>query len=555
MPVSPLAGHPLPPGQVVDLGRLIAAYTDRHPDPSDPAQRVSFVTSGHRGSSLTASFNEDHILAITEAICRLRKEQGIDGPLFVGCDTHGLSRPAFVSALSVLAAHGVATVISQNDEPVPTPAISHAILTHNRPPGGTSPPHQADGIVITPSHNPPDDGGFKYNPPTGGPADPALTRAIETLANRLIAEKLAGVRRIPFETALRAPCVSRRDFLSAYVDDLRNMIDFEAIAGSGIRIGIDPLGGASVHYWGRIAERYRLNLTVVRETVDPTFGFMPVDHDGKVRMDPSSPYAMAGLLTMASRFDISAACDPDSDRHGIVSPSAGLMNPNHYLAVLVSYLFSHRPGWSPSARVGKTLVSSRMIDRVAHALGRELVEVPVGFKWFVEGLLDGSLGFGGEESAGASFLRRDGTVWTTDKDGIVPSLCAAEMTAVKGKEPGVAYRELEDRFGPFHYRRVDAPADRAKKAAVGSVDPRALTVTQVGGDPVVRILSAAPGNGAPIGGLKVETEFGWFAVRPSGTEEIVKIYAESQKSPAHLELIVDSASAFMEEITKKAPRP
>ena len=555
MPVSPLAGRPLPPEQTVNISRLLEDYTARHPDLADPAQRVSFGTSGHRGSSFTASFNEDHILAITEAICRLRKEQGIDGPLFVGCDTHALSRPAFVSALSVLAAHNVTVVISQNDEPVPTPVISHAILTHNRPPGGAPPARLADGIVITPSHNPPEDGGFKYNPPTGGPADPALTRAIETLANRLIAEKLSGVLRIPFDKALASPSVSRRDFLSAYVNDLRHIIDFDKMAASGIRIGIDPLGGASVHYWGRIAERYGLNLTVVRETVDPTFAFMPVDHDGKVRMDPSSPYAMAGLLGMASRFDIAAACDTDSDRHGIVSPSAGLINPNHYLAVLISYLFSHRPGWPASARVGKTLVSSRMIDRVAEGLGRGLVEVPVGFKWFVEGLLEGSLGFGGEESAGASFLRHDGTVWTTDKDGIVPALCAAEMTAVTGVEPGAAYRELEGRYGSFYYKRVDAPADRAKKAAVGAVDPGALSVREVGGDKVERILSAAPGNGAPIGGLKVETEAGWFAVRPSGTEEIVKIYAESQKSPEHLEHLIDSASRFMEEIAKKARQP
>ena len=552
MPVSPLAGHPLPPEMTVNIGRLLGDYTALRPDPEDPAQRVSFGTSGHRGSSLTASFNEAHILAVTEAICRLRKEHGVDGPLFVGCDTHALSRPAFVSALSVLAAHGVTTVISQEDEPVPTPVISHAILTHNRPPGGSPPPHQADGIVITPSHNPPGDGGFKYNPPSGGPADPTLTRAIETLANRLIAENLAGVRTLPFEKAIAAPCVTRRDFLAAYVADLHNMIDFEKIAASRIRIGIDPLGGASVHYWARIAETYRLNLTVVRETLDPTFAFMPVDHDGKVRMDPSSPYAMAGLLEMASRFDIAAACDPDSDRHGIVSPSAGLMNPNHYLSVLISYLFSHRPGWPAAARVGKTLVSSRMIDCVAEGLGRKLVEVPVGFKWFVEGLLEGSLGFGGEESAGASFLRQDGTVWTTDKDGIVPALCAAEMTAVTGVEPGVAYKALEKRYGPFFYKRVDAPANRAQKAAVGAVDPGALALDRIGGDPVTRILSSAPGNGAPIGGLKVETKSGWFAVRPSGTEEIVKVYAESQKNPGHLDQILESASSFMEEVAKKA---
>ncbi|MHB8368853.1 MAG: phosphoglucomutase (alpha-D-glucose-1,6-bisphosphate-dependent) [Leptospirales bacterium] len=552
MPVSPLAGHPLPPGQTVDIPRLVTDFFALHPDSDNPAQQVSFGTSGHRGSASSASFNEDHILAVTEAICRLRKNRNIDGPLFVGCDTHALSRPAFAAALEVLAAHQVTTVISEGDEPTPTPAISHAILTANRPSSGAPPRGLADGIVITPSHNPPEDGGFKYNPPSGGPADPALTREIETLANKLIADKLSGVRRIPFAQALRAPTVSRRDFLSAYIADLQNVIDMEAIARSGVRIGIDPLGGASVHYWGRLAEKYGLALTVVRETVDPTFAFMPVDHDGKIRMDPSSPYAMAGLLKMASRYDIAAACDTDSDRHGIVSPSAGLMNPNHYLAVLVSYLFSHRPGWPKGAGVGKTLVSSRMIDRVADFLGRRLVEVPVGFKWFVDGLLDGSLGFGGEESAGASFLRRDGTVWTTDKDGIVPALAAAEMTAVTGIEPGRAYQELEERFGAFFYKRIDAVANSALKKAVGALTPEALSIDSVAGDRVLRVLTAAPGNGAPIGGLKVETEGGWFAVRPSGTEEIVKVYAESGKSPAHLEEILAEAQGIMEEVAKKA---
>ncbi len=541
MTISPLAGHLPPPSMIIDVPGLVTDFFTRKPDPDDPAQRVSFGTSGHRGSSLNASFNEDHILAVTQAVCLYRKGQGITGPLFVGADTHALSRPAFVTALSVLAANGVTAIVSDRDEPTPTPVISHAILTYNHPRDGGSPPAQADGIVMTPSHNPPQDGGFKYNPPTGGPAEPHATRWIEETANALLSQKLSGVRRIPFERAMESDTVHSCDYLSAYIADLGHVVDMEALRASGLRIGVDPLGGAGVHYWGRIAEEYGLNLTVVRETIDPTFSFMTVDWDGKIRMDPSSPWAMRSLVDMADRFDIAFGCDTDHDRHGIVSPRAGLMNPNHYLAVLASYLFSHRPEWAPGVRVGKTVVSSRMIDRVAESLGRPLLEVPVGFKWFVEGLLDGSVGMGGEESAGASFLRRNGKVWTTDKDAIVPGLCAAEIAAVTGREPGLLYEDLVSRFGPHYYRRVDSPADPGLRAALGKISPEKLRFATLAGDPVRRILTTAPGNGQPIGGIKVESDEGWFAARPSGTEEILKLYAESTRSEAHLAEILEEA--------------
>ncbi len=541
MSVSPLSGQAPPPSLIIDVSRLVTDFFARRPDPDNPAQRVSFGTSGHRGSAFEGTFNEDHILAVTQAVCLYRKTRGIEGPLFVGADTHALSRPAFVTALSVLAANGVTTIVSDHDEPTPTPVVSHAILTYNHPRDGGSPPSPADGIVITPSHNPPEDGGFKYNPPGGGPADPAATRWIEETANRLLAEGLSGVRRIPFDRAMEADTVHGRDYLSAYVADLGEVIDMEAIRSSGIRIGVDPLGGAGVHYWGRIAEEYRLDLTVVRETLDPTFSFMTVDWDGKIRMDPSSPWAMKRLVEMAGKFDISFGCDTDHDRHGIVSPSAGLMNPNNYLAVLISYLFSHRPLWGSGVRIGKTIVSSRMIDRVAESLDRPLLEVPVGFKWFVEGLLDGTLGLGGEESAGASFLRRNGTVWTTDKDGLIASLCAAEIAAVTGREPGLQYADLVNRFGPHYYRRIDAPADASLRVSLGKITPARLPLDSLAGEPVLRILTTAPGNGEPIGGIKVECASGWFAARPSGTEEILKIYGESTRSETHLQEILETA--------------
>lgn len=547
MTQSPFAGHPPPPSLIVDIPRLVTDYFSVSPDPENPAKRVSFGTSGHRGSARTGTFNENHILAITQAVCLYRSSHGIKGPLFVGADTHALSRPAFVTAVSVLAANGVTTIVSDQDEPTPTPAVSHAILTFNRPKNGGPPPSPADGIVITPSHNPPEDGGFKYNPPSGGPADPQTTRWIEETANRILAGGLKEVRRLSFERAVVSGTVHTRDYLSAYVSDLGEVIDTEKIRSSGLRIGVDPLGGAGVHYWGRIAEEYGLDLTVVRDTVDPTFSFMTVDWDGKIRMDPSSPWAMTSLVALKDRFDIAFGCDTDHDRHGIVSPTAGLMNPNHYLATLVSYLFSHREEWSPAARVGKTLVSSRMIDRVSRSLGRTLLEVPVGFKWFVEGLLDGTLGFGGEESAGASFLRRNGRVWTTDKDGIIPALCAAEMTAATGKDPGRLYQDLTDRFGPFFYRRIDSPATAEEKRRLSAMSEDSFRAVTLAGDPVTRVLTRAPGNREPIGGLKVETDHGWFAARPSGTEAVAKIYAESDKSLEHLERLLGEAQEQMKE--------
>jgi phosphoglucomutase len=550
MTVSDRAGRPADPSTLVDVDRLIAAYHDLRPDPSIPAQRVAFGTSGHRGSSLTASFNEAHILATTEAICRYRRGQGIDGPLYIGRDTHALSEPAFRSAIEVLVANDVEVLADARDGYTPTPAISHAILVHNRPAGATverSAPTRrggiADGIVITPSHNPPEDGGFKYDPPSGGPADASITSAIQDEANRLLAVGLEGVRREPFERAVGR--VGRHDFMAGYVDDLGAVVDMGAIAASGLRLGVDPLGGASVAYWGAIGERYGLALTVTNERVDPTFAFMTVDWDGRIRMDPSSPYAMASLVGLRSRFDLAVANDTDADRHGIVSPSAGLLNPNHFLAVAVGYLFGGARRWGADIAVGKTIVSSSMIDRVAASLGRRLLEVPVGFKWFVDGLLDGSVGFGGEESAGASFLRRDGTTWTTDKDGIVPCLLAAEMTARTGRDPGATYADLTERFGAPAYRRIDAPATPSEKAALGRLSPDAVHASSLAGEPIVTRLTRAPGNDAPIGGLKVATEHAWFAARPSGTEDVYKIYAESFRGEEHLERVIEEARAVV----------
>jgi phosphoglucomutase len=541
MSVSPLAGKPAEPSMLVNVPRLITAYYTERPDPSVPAQRVAFGTSGHRGSALEKAFNEWHILAMTQAICLHRKAAGIDGPLFLGMDTHALSVPAFASALEVLAANGVDAMIAGDEEYTPTPTVSHAILTYNR--GRTS--GLADGIVITPSHNPPDSGGFKYDPPSGGPAETEITRGIQNKANELLADSLRGVRRVPFENALRAPTTHRHDYLDAYVGDLGGVIDMDAVRGARLRLGVDPLGGAGVHYWGPIAERYRLDLTVVNSEVDPTFHFMSIDWDGKIRMDPSSPYAMQRLIALKDRFDIAFAADTDHDRHGIVTKSSGLLPPNHYLAVAISYLFSHRPQWRADAAVGKTVVSSSMIDRVTAKLGRRLHEVPVGFKYFVDGLLDGSLGFGGEESAGASFLRRDGSVWTTDKDGIIPCLLSAELTAVLGRDPGEVYRDLTQEFGAPVYERIDAPATAAQKTALEELSPDRIGATELAGEKIVAMLTTAPGDGQPIGGLKVVAENGWFAARPSGTEEIYKIYAESFRGTEHLRRIQAEAQAIV----------
>jgi phosphoglucomutase len=536
-----LAGKPAPRSILVNVPRLVSAYYATKPDPAIDAQRVAFGTSGHRGSSLNAAFNEDHILAVTQALCNYRKKVGIDGPLFLGMDTHALSEPAFISALEVLAANGIEVMIDKDGGYTPTPAVSHAILAANR---GRS-QHLADGIVITPSHNPPEDGGFKYNPPNGGPADTDVTGEVEAMANELLAAKNSGVRRVPYARALNASTTRRHDFVRGYVDDLGGIIDMEAIAGSGLRLGVDPMGGAAVGYWAPIAERYRLNIEVVNDSVDPTFGFMTVDKDGKIRMDCSSPYAMASLIKLKDRYDIAFGNDTDCDRHGIVTPTAGLMNPNHYLAVAISYLYRSRTGWRPDAAVGKTLVSSSMIDRVAADLGRRLTEVPVGFKWFVPGLLDGGLGFGGEESAGASFLRRDGGVWTTDKDGMILDLLAAEITAREGKDPGQLYRRLTERFGDPVYERKDAPATPKQKSILKKLSPEQVTATSLAGEPIVAKLTRAPGNGAPLGGLKVTTENGWFAARPSGTEDVYKIYAESFKGSAHLSQIQQEAQAIV----------
>ena len=545
------AGRPADPASLVDIDALIGAYYDRRPDPSDPAQRVSFGTSGHRGSSFRNAFNEAHILATTEAICRYRVGRGYSGPLFLGRDTHALSEPATRTALSVLVARGVDVRIDTGDGFTPTPAVSLAILVANRPTDSWR--HLADGIVVTPSHNPPDDGGFKYNPPNGGPADTDVTRWIQDEANRILeASGADGIDGIPRATDGEvAAGAGRYDFLGRYVDDLAGVIDVEAIRTSGLRIGVDPMGGASVAYWGAIRDRYGLDITVTNETVDPTFGFMTVDWDGKIRMDPSSPYAMARLVELRDRFDIALGNDADADRHGVVTPARGLLNPNHFLSAAIAYLFGGGRDWGTSVGVGKTLVSSSMIDRVVADLGRRLVEVPVGFKWFVDGLIDGSIGFGGEESAGASFLRRDGTVWTTDKDGIIADLLACELTARQGKDPGEAYGDLTDRFGSPVYRRVDTPATPEQKAALGKLTADDVAATELAGDPITAILTAAPGNGAPIGGLKVTTDAGWFAARPSGTENVAKVYAESFRGEEHLERLLAEAQALVSEVTSR----
>ena len=538
-----LAGKPAPRSLLENIPRLIAAYYTRQPDAADANQLVAFGTSGHRGSSLRNSFNEAHILAISQAICEYRQAQGTDGPLFLGMDTHALSEPAFASAIEVFAANNVDLFIDECLGYTPTPVISHAILTYNR--NVRTGRGRADGVVITPSHNPPEDGGFKYNPPHGGPADAIATTVIEKRANELMAQGLKGVRRMPFERAMKTSCIHRHDYITPYVSDLGQVVDMEAIAASKIRIGIDPLGGAAVAYWQPIAERYGLNLEIVNDAVDPTFSFMSVDKDGKIRMDCSSPYAMASLIKLKDRFDIACGNDTDVDRHGIVTKGAGLMNPNHYLSVAIWYLFQNRTGWSGNASIGKTLVSTSMIDRVGAALGRKVCEVPVGFKWFVDGLIDGSFGFGGEESAGASFLRRDGTVWTTDKDGIIMDLLACEMTARMGKDPGELYRELEKQFGCPSYARIDAPASSAQKTVLKKLSPEQVTARQLAGEPITAKLTRAPGNNAEIGGLKVITQNGWFAARPSGTEDVYKIYAESFLGEEHLRKIQEEAVAIV----------
>ncbi len=547
MTISPLAGKPAPSAMLINVPRLLSAYLADVPDPSVPAQRVVFGTSGHRGSAFDRTFNEWHMLAISEAICLYRARQRIDGPLFLGMDTHALSVPAVASALEVLAAHGVNVMLAAGDEYTPTPAISHAILTYNR--GRTT--GLADGIVVTPSHNPPEDGGVKYNPPNGGPADVDVTQWIEGRANAFLEGGLRGVKRMPLERALRAPTTHRHDYLTAYVRDLGAVIDMAAIRASGIRMGVDPLGGAGVHYWAPIAECYQLDLTVVSEEVDPTFGFMTLDWDGRIRMDPSSAYAMQRLIGLKDRFDIAFACDTDHDRHGVVTPGAGLLPPNHYLAVAIDYLLRNRPRWHKDAAVGKTVVSSAIIDRVTAALGRPLFEVPVGFKWFVDGLLDGSLGFGGEESAGASFSRVDGTVWTTDKDGIVPALLAAEITARTGRDPGTRYRELTRELGEPVADRVEAPATAAQKEKLARLTPQQLHMTEIAGEHIDRVLDHAPGNNAPIGGVKVIAASGWFAARPSGTEDIYKIYAESFHGDDHLRRLVREAQDVVDSALAK----
>jgi phosphoglucomutase len=590
MRVSPYAGKPAEASMLVNVSRLVTAYYTETPDPSVPEQRVAFGTSGHRGPAFEKAFNEWHILTISQAICLYRERKRIDGPLFLGMDTHALSVPALASALEVLAANGVEVMIAQGDEYTPTPAVSHAILTYNR--GRKT--GLADGIVITPSHDPPHDGGFKYNPPNGGPAEEDITGWIEAKANEFLESGLKGVKRIPYEKALGAPTTHRHDFLNAYISDLGNVLDMNVIRGAKISLGVDPLGGAGVHYWGPIAERYGLNLTVVNEAVDPTFRFMTVDWDGQIRMDPSSPYAMESLIGLNDRFDIAFACDTDHDRHGIATRGAGLLPPNHYLSVAVYYLFQHRPKWpiasskgkatvassaaisrwlpqgwqrllmsrsdfafaglSKTAAVGKTLVSSQMIDRVTAKLGRKLYEVPVGFKWFVDGLLDGSLGFGGEESAGASFARLDGSVWTTDKDGIIPALLAAEITARMGRDPGEIYRELTREFGEPVYERVDAPATLEQEAVLKRLSSQQVQITNLGGERIQTILTHAPGNGVPIGGLKVAAESGWFAARPSGTEDIYKIYAESFRGADHLRRILEEAQTIVGDALAASPQ-
>ncbi|MGF6900339.1 phosphoglucomutase (alpha-D-glucose-1,6-bisphosphate-dependent) [Paraburkholderia sp. GAS348] len=542
MNINPLAGKPAHHEMLVNVPRLVTSYYTERPDPAIPAQRVAFGTSGHRGSAFARSFNEWHVLAITQAICCYRRQAGIDGPLFIGVDTHALSEPAYASALEVLAANGVEVMIAQNGEYTPTPAVSHAIVAYNR--GCTA--GLADGIVVTPSHNPPESGGFKYNPPSGGPADEIVTGWIEAAANGLLESKLDGVLRMCLSKALRATTTHRHDFLNAYVGDLVSVIDMDVVRGAPIVLGVDPLGGAGVHYWGPIAERYGLNLSVVNDDVDPTFRFMSVDWDGRIRMDPSSPYAMQTLIDQKDRFDVAFACDTDHDRHGIVTRRAGLLPPNHYLTVLVDYLYSHRPRWRAHAAVGKTIVSSQMIDRVSERLGRTLYEVPVGFKWFVDGLLDGSLGFGGEESAGASCLRLDGTAWTTDKDGIVSALLSAEITTRIGRDPAEIYRDLTQRMGEPVERRVQAVATAQQRALLARLSPAQFPHTELAGEQIEQVLDRAPGNRAAIGGIKVITKNGWFAARPSGTEDIYKIYAESFLGEDHLTRIVEEAQAMVD---------
>ncbi|HVD28661.1 MAG TPA: phosphoglucomutase (alpha-D-glucose-1,6-bisphosphate-dependent) [Mycobacteriales bacterium] len=537
MPPSDRAGQPATPADLVDVPKLVTAYYAEHPDVSQPDQRVAFGTSGHRGSALSLSFNSDHIVATSQAICDYRKQAGTDGPLFLAKDTHALSEPAFVDALEVFAANEVSVLVDARDTYTPTPALSHAILARNR--GRDS--GLADGVVVTPSHNPPRDGGFKYNPPNGGPADTDVTRWIQDRANQLLADGLDGVRRIPYARARAAETTGAYDYVDAYVSDLPSALDVDAIREEQVRIGADPLGGASVAYWGEIGERYGLDLTVVNPLVDPTWRFMTLDWDGKIRMDCSSPYAMASLIGNRDRYRIATGNDADADRHGIVTPDSGLLNPNHYLAVAISYLYAHRGGWPAGTAIGKTIVSSRMIDRVAADLGRRLVEVPVGFKWFVPGLLDGSVGFGGEESAGASFLRRDGSTWTTDKDGILLALLASEITAVTGRTPGEHYADLTARFGDPAYARVDEPATREQKAALAKLSPEQVSATELAGDPITEKLTTAPGNGAAIGGLVVRTEQAWFAARPSGTEDVYKVYAESFRGPDHLAKVQEEA--------------
>ena len=552
MILSPLAGKPAPLGILVKVPNLVTAFYTGVPDPKVAAQRVAFGTSGHRGSSFNLAFNEWHILAITQAICLYRKRQNVSGPLYLGIDTHALSIPACASALEVLAANGVEVMLAEGDEYTPTPVISHAILTYNR--GRKT--GLADGIVITPSHNPPHDGGFKYNPPNGGPADNVVTDWIEAKANALLEARLKGIKQIPHEQALRAPTTHRHDYLSPYIADLSNVVDMKVIGGSKLRLGVDPLGGAGVHYWGRIAERYGLDLTVVNEVVDPTFRFMTVDWDGQIRMDPSSSYAMQRLIGMKDRFDLSFACDTDHDRHGIVTKSAGLLPPNHYLSAAILYLFQHRPKWGKTAAVGKTVVSSQMIDRVTAKVGRKLYEVPVGFKWFVDGLLDGSLGFGGEESAGASFVRLNGAVWTTDKDGIVPALLSAEITARMGHDPGEIYRQLTREFGDPCYDLVEAPATPDQKELLSKLSPKQIKITELAGERIQTVLTQAPGNGAPIGGLKVSAQGGWFAARPSGTEDVYKIYAESFQGADHLRRILEEGQKIVNDaLTASPPKP
>lgn len=548
MGVHALAGQQAPRELLIDVPRLVSAYFIYHPDPQVRAEQVAFGTSGHRGTSLEGSFNEDHVAAISQAICEYRRQRGIDGPLFVGKDTHALSEPAQATALEVFAANGVEVRISGNVEHTPTPVISHAILTYNQ--GRNS--GLADGVVITPSHNPPQDGGFKYNPPSGGPAEPEITARLQQRANELLEKGMEGVRRIPLKQALAAQTTQNYDFVTPYVRDLRHVVDLRAVSDAGICLGVDPMGGAAAQYWDVIAQTYNLDIQVVNRIIDPTFSFMTVDHDGKIRMDCSSPYAMAGLIRLKDRFDVAVGNDPDVDRHGVVTRSAGLMNPNHYLSVAIWYLFQNRPGWPRGARVGKTLVSSSMIDRVAFALGRELAEVPVGFKWFVDGLLDGSFGFGGEESAGASFLRMDGSVWTTDKDGIIMDLLAAEITATTEKDPAEHYQELIAQFGDPVYERRDAPATPAQKAVLKDLAPENVDAEVMAGEKILAKLTRAPSNNAPIGGLKVVTENGWFAARPSGTEDIYKIYAESFLGAAHLELIQNEAQEIVSAAFRKA---